>query len=135
MRKFVIGIPLLSGLGLVRAAPAQAPMPSTVSLDNAPEQVLEHYPLGEIDRQATFSDHGSANRTVVLANGKEGWIYDVGGRSTRRIYTLVFDSKGMVIDVLYYDHSRYARHGLSALQVQSTNILTEAPSLGAGPAQ
>lgn len=110
-------------------------MPPTFSLDNAPEQVLERYPLGKIDRQAAFSHHGPANRAVVLANGKEGWVYDVGDRSTHRIYTLVFDDRGVVIDVLYYDHGHYAKHGLSALQVQSVGIRADAPALGTGPAE
>lgn len=139
MRLALLGLLLLlggsNGIAAVAAAPRPAPMPPTFSSDNAPEQVLERYPLDKIDRQAAFSHHGSANRTVVLANGKEGSIYDVGDGSTHRIYTLVFDDRGVVIDVLYYDHSRYAKHGLSALQLQSTGIRTEAPSLGPGPAQ
>lgn len=104
MRVALLGLTFLlggsNGISAVAAAPRLTPMPPTFSLDNAPKQVLERYPLGKIARQAAFIHHGSANRTVVLAIGKEGWIYDVGAGLTHRIYTLVFDDRGVVIDVL-----------------------------------
>lgn len=113
------------------------PMPPSFTDEGAPEAVLRTYPLGVITKQAAFSHHGKAVRTSVLPNGKEGWVYEVGGKQAQtyqhptkekhtvyetgpgygvRIYTLEFDDKGVVIDVLYNEQGRH--DGLTALQVQ-----------------
>ena len=118
---------------------APLPMPPSFTGEAAPEAVLRTYPLGVITKQAAFSHHGKAARTSVLPNGKEGWVYEVGGKQAQtyqhpnptkerhtvyetgpgfgvRIYTLEFDDKGVVIDVLYNEQGRH--DGLTALQVQ-----------------
>ena len=113
------------------------PMPPSFTDEVAPEAVLRTYPLGVITKQAAFSHHGKAVRTSVLPNGKEGWVYEVGGKQAQtyqhptkekhtvyetgpsygvRSYTLEFDDKGVVIDVLYNEQGRH--DGLTALQVQ-----------------
>ena len=113
------------------------PMPPSFTDEVAPETVLRAYPLGNITKQAAFSHHGKAVRSLTLPNGKEGWVYEVGIKEARtyehptkekhtvyesepgngvRTYTLEFDSKGVVIDVLYNEQGRH--DGLTALQVQ-----------------
>lgn len=112
-------------------------MPPSFTEQAAPEGVLRAYPLGAVTKQAAFSHHGKAIRTLTLPNGKEGWVYEVGGKQAQtyqspskekqtvyetgpgngvRIYTLVFDDKGVVIDVLYNEDGRH--DGLTALQAQ-----------------
>ena len=119
------------------ALAGQQTMPPSFSEQNEPETVLRAYPLGVTTKQAAFSHHGKALRTLILPNGKEGWVYEVGGKQAQtyqhptrekhtvyeagpgngvRTYTLVFDDKGVVIDVLYNEKGRH--DGLTALQVQ-----------------
>jgi len=116
---------------------APLPMPPSFTDEVAPEVVLRTYPLGVITKQAAFSHHGKAIHTLILPNGKEGWVYEVGDKQAKtyqhpttkkhtvyetgpgygvRIYTLEFDNKGVVIDVLYNEQGRH--DGLTALQVQ-----------------
>ncbi len=113
------------------------PMPPSFTDAVAPDTVLRAYPLGNITKQAAFSHHGKAIRTLSLPNGKEGWVYEVGGKQARtyqhptkekqtvyetgpgngvRTFTLEFDDKGVVIDVLYNEQGRH--DGLTALQEQ-----------------
>ncbi|BAZ92916.1 uncharacterized protein FOKN1_0512 [Thiohalobacter thiocyanaticus] len=123
---------------MAHAETDHAPMPPVFNLETSPEQILERYPLGQIDRQAAFSHHGKAHRTVSLVNGLTGWVYEIhrggkpetfrrpsGGEMTMldtydhpaaRSYTLMFDGAGHVVDVLYRD----LQHGgaNSALLVQ-----------------
>lgn len=115
------------------------PMPPTFAADASVERILGAYPLGVITRQAAFSHHGAPHRKVKLANGEEGWVYDVGGLPSMvpyvspngrkqsvtetqaihaaRTYTLVFGSRGVVVDVLYNESG--PRNGLTALSLQS----------------
>lgn len=94
-------------------------MPPTFNLEIHSETVLGSYPLGKINKQAAFSHHGSSKKEITLPNGKTGWVYDIGNIETHRIYILVFDSDDYVSDVLYYDHGRHEKYGISALLVQS----------------
>ncbi|MDR9437030.1 MAG: hypothetical protein RI563_09110 [Thiohalophilus sp.] len=108
-------------------------MPPKFSLNEEPEKVLSMYPLSDIDKNTAFAHHGKADNELTLPNGKEGWLYDVGKKEWHRTYTLVFGSDGVVIDVLYYDHGHFSKHGLTALQVQTNQIRTKSPALGPGP--
>ncbi len=117
----------------------QLSMPPDFTVQSDPETVLRTYPLGVITKQAAFSHHGKAIRSLILPNGKVGWVYEVGIKQAKtyqhptrekqkhtvyetepgngvRTYTLVFDDKGVVIDVLYNEQGRH--DGLTALQVQ-----------------
>lgn len=102
------------------------------------EQTLRAYPLGIITKQGTLSYHSKAHREVKLPNGRVGWVYDVGSlqqtvpyvspagerqsvletepRHRPRGYTLVFDNRGVVVDVLYNEDGRH--DGLAALSLQ-----------------
>lgn len=128
-------------IGLTFAWPVSAAqqermrMPPHFSLEGRPEQILANYPLGVIDKGAAFAHHGKANKEFTLANGRLGWLYDVGQKEWHRSYTLVFGNDGIVIDVLYYDHGRFSKYGLTALQVQSVEPRTKHPTLGPGPAK
>lgn len=121
--------------GLARAA---LPMPPVFSPNAPVEQTLQSYPLGVITKQAAFSHHGKAHREIKLPNGLAGWVYDVGGlpKTTlyvsptgkkqtvteteaahqARGYTLVFDNRGLVVDVLYNEKGPH--DGLTALSLQ-----------------
>jgi len=136
--KPVLNVLLTLTMGAATAALAgQQTMPPSFSEQNEPETVLRAYPLGITTKQAAFSHHGKALRTLILPNAKEGWVYEVGGKQAQtyqhptrekhtvyeagpgngvRTYTLVFDDKGVVIDVLYNEKGRH--DGLTALQVQ-----------------
>lgn len=121
------------------AGQAGQSMPPSFTVEVEPESVLRAYPLGVITKQAAFSHHGKAVRTLILPNGEEGWVYEARGKQAQtyqhptkekerhtvyetepgngvRTYTLVFDDKGVVIDVLYNERGRH--DGLTALQVQ-----------------
>lgn len=93
------------------------PMPPDFSTKTNMEAALLKYPLGVITKEAAFSHHGKATRTVTLPNGNEGWVYQVGEGYGLRTYTLEFNEKGVVIDVLYNEKGRH--NGLTALQVQA----------------
>lgn len=121
------------GLPLAAAQPGTLPMPPGFTLDADPEKTLAAYPLGVIHKDAAFVHHGKANKELVLPNGKTGWLYDVGDQEWHRSYTLVFGDDGTVSDVLYYDHGRFSKHGLSALQIQSVEPRTKGPALAPGP--
>lgn len=116
------------------AQPASTPMPPAFSLEAGPEEILARYPLGIISKNAAFAHHGKAHREFVLPNGRPAWLYDVGQREWHRTYTLVFGKDDKVIDVLYYDHGRFSRYGLTALQVQNDQSRSARPMLGPGPA-
>jgi hypothetical protein len=114
------------------------PMPPVFTPAAPIEQTLRAYPLGVITKQAAFSHHGTAHREITLPDGLEGWVYDVGGvpkavtyvspggkqqtvRETprsheARSYTLVFDNRGVVVDVLYNETGPH--DGLTALSLQ-----------------
>lgn len=113
------------------------PKPPTLGVETDPEPVLQTYPLGVITEQAAFSYHGMPDKKVTLANGKQGWVYDVGYANNRKIYqlpsgetktvdetawelgvrnfTLVFDD-GVVIDVIYKDDGNGI--GVTAMEMQ-----------------
>lgn len=115
------------------------PMPPTFAPNTSIEQTLRGYPLGVITEQAAFSHHGGPRRKLTLPNGLAGWVYDVGGVPTTvpyvsptgrkqavketeaahpvRSYTLVFDNRGVVVDVLYNEDGRH--DGLTALSLQN----------------
>ena len=136
--KPVLNVLLTLTMAAATAALAgQQTMPPSFSEQSEPETVLHAYPLGITTKQAAFSHHGKALRTLILPNGKEGWVYEVGGKQAQtyqhptrekhtvyeagpgngvRTYTLLFDDKGVVIDVLYNEKGRH--DGLTALQVQ-----------------
>lgn len=129
---------LLLGAGALPAQADALPMPPTFTPQTDMEQTLRAYPLGLITRQAAFSHHGKAHREVTLPNGLVGWVYDLGGpqkevtyarpsgakqtvpetgmRHGVRTYTLVFDQRGVVVDVLYNEDGRH--DGLAALPLQ-----------------
>jgi hypothetical protein len=102
--------------------------------------VLKAYPLGVITKQAAFVHHGKADRVIKLPDGREGWVYEVRppgqartytypsgeqrtvierGRSDSdvRTYTLVFDDKGVVVDVFSNEPGSHSGHSVSALQL------------------
>lgn len=100
------------------------PMPPNFSIKADRDQVLKEYPLGVITKMAAFSHHGQPHKTVELPNGLEGWIYEnvlknikifeLPSGEKREVesmenshlvstFTLVFDSSGVVIDVLYQE--------------------------------
>lgn len=107
----------LSGSFIWAAEQKYLPMPPTFSATADPAEVLRRYPLGAITKQAAFSHHGQATRSVVLPNSNEGWVYRAGEESGLRTFTLVFSEKGVVIDVLYNERGRH--NGLTALQLQA----------------
>lgn len=93
------------------------PMPPEFSTTTHTQKALRQYPLGVITKEAAFSHHGQATRKVTLPNGNEGWVYQVGEGTGLRTYTLEFDDKGVVTDVLYSEQGRH--NGLTALLVQA----------------
>lgn len=113
------------------------PMPPKFSIEADRDQVLKEYPLGVITKMAAFTHHGQPHKTVELPNGLEGWVYENILKNNKSFelptgekremesmenahlvstYTLVFDSSGVVSDVLYQEPG----HGRadSALLVQ-----------------
>ena len=120
------------------------PRPPFFSEDADPEEVLAQYPLNVIDEQLAFSFHGTAIREITLPNGHTGWVYEVGGTPTHKLYVspsgqeshlfeadrsrgvktyiLVFDEK-MVVNVLYRDNDH--DKVLSALQIQHKAAVSE----------
>ena len=109
----------LSLFGAISLAAEQKypPMPPSFSAKTDPEKALRQYPLGVITKEAAFSHHGQATRKVTLPNGDEGWVYQVGEATGLRTYTLEFNGKGVVADVLYNEKGRH--NGLTALQLQA----------------
>ena len=125
MNKVIVSIySVFLVMSMAVAAPVQKmPMPPIFSPDASSEKTLGNYPLGVITKLAAFVHHGKAVRTVTLPNGMEGWVYEVhtvgdpktyvqpngsemhineiANHPAMATYTLVFDSKGTVVDVLY----------------------------------
>ena len=124
---------LIMSLPPVAAQPETLPMPPGFTLDADPEKTLADYPLGVITKEAAFVHHGKANRELLLPNGNTGWLYDVGGQEWHRSYMLAIGDDGIVKDVIYYDHGRFSKYGLTALQVQSVKLFPKSSILGPGP--
>ena len=120
-------------IGPVMAEKKPLPMPPHLDLNAKPKVVLGKYPLGMITRNAAFSHHGGAHRKIVLPNQMEGWVFNVGGNEWHRTYTVVINKDGVVADVIYYDHTKNADHGLTAMQMQSKNLIVGHPRTGSGP--
>lgn len=93
------------------------PMPPTFSTKTDMKEALLKYPLGVITKQAAFSHHGQATRKLTLPNGNEGWVYQVGEGYGLHTYTLEFNDKEIVTDVLYNGNGRH--NGQTALQLQA----------------
>ncbi len=111
-------------------------VPPAFSAKTEPEIALCDYPLGVITKQVAFSRHGSPHKIVTLANGKEGWVYEIPHERERKVtraigssrgrdgvrqrvmhtYTLVFDD-GVVIDVIYKDDGPGT--GVTATEMQA----------------
>ena len=119
------------------ADPGNVPKLPVFDTDTDPEQVLQDYPLGVITLQAAYAHHGEPDKQMLLANGKEGWVYTVGYAEKRmtsrtpsgevrtsdvtdwalgvRNFTLVFDDR-VVIDVIYKDDGTGI--GVTAMELQ-----------------
>lgn len=122
-------------------------LPPAFNAKTDPEAALRDYPLGVIPKQAAFSRHGPPHKRVTLANGKEGWVYEIPHQRQRKsytlpsgarvnvqevpanafmhTYTLEFDD-GMVIDVIYKDDGPGT--GVTATEMQAHKVQPMAPS-------
>lgn len=112
----------------VQAAPpgngSYLPMPPVFSIEADRDQALKDYPLGVITKMAAFTHHGQPHKTIELPNGLEGWVFENILKNNKTFelpsgdkremettedahlvstFTLVFDSSGVVIDVLYQE--------------------------------
>ncbi len=124
-------------MGASLADPGYLPKPPTFGTYTDPESALDDYPLGVITRQVTFSYHGAPDKKILLANGKQGWVYMLGYADDQKAYrlpngdlktvqetvwelgvrsfTLVFDER-VVIDVIYKDDG--SGIGVTAMELQ-----------------
>lgn len=117
------------------------PMPPKLSMQDSVDHILMNYPLGVITKIAAYSHHGQPHKTVKLPNGLSGWVYENAFRTQQKVtmpsgekrettsldnayiastYTLVFDSDGVVTDVLYQETSH--ENSRSALLIQRNEI-------------
>lgn len=120
MKRYIVLLGLIAivgSSGVMAESPKILPMPPTFNTQVDMNEALTKYPLGVITKVAAFAHHGQENRTVALPNGYEGKVYQVGSGTGLRTYTLVFNDKGVVIDVLYNEKGRH--NGLTALQLQA----------------
>jgi len=137
MKKYLIGTLFVFSLIQGSAGMAGNKPPSFFS-EHDRLQPLKEYPLGKYTQQQVFTYHGEPYRKLRLPNGLEGWEYEVGqlkktviyeqpnkelkqATETERTrdthtYVLVFDTRNIVIDVLY--NSKQSDDGLTALQLQ-----------------
>ncbi len=115
-----------------------------------PETALRDYPLGVITKQVAFSRHGSPHKVVTLANGEEGWVYEIPHRRERKTYTLpsgarvsvkeipanavmhtftldFCDGNGVVDDVIYQDDVSGARVTAAEMQTHRMQPRDGAP--------
>lgn len=122
---------VLGSASIWAAEPTHPPMPPVFSTNTNVEQALLKYPLGVISKEAAFAHHGQATRKITLPNGNEGWVYQVGEGTGLRTYTLVFDEKGLVTDVLYNEQGRH--NGLTALQLQAQSEKVLGPAAETQP--
>lgn len=119
------------------AEPGSLPKPPMFKVNTNPESALDNYPLGVITRQVAFSYHGGPDKKILLANGKQGWVYMLGHTQDWKTYqlpngdvktvqetawergvrsfTLVFDER-VVIDVIYKDDG--SGIGVTAMELQ-----------------
>lgn len=113
-----------------------------------PEATLRDYPLGVIPKRDAVSRHGAPHKIVILANGKEGWVYeipyqraqkrltpeqDIHGsvqpmtiEASARTYTLMFDD-GVVIDVIYKDGGPSIGVTATEMQAHKARLINDAP--------
>jgi len=132
MKKLIFIFWFTASLALANTSAAEQPMPPGLNLGAEPQIVLAGYPIGRLAADTARLHYGGPHKTFSLINGLQGWLYNVGTKEWHRSYTLVVDSRGVVVDVLYYDHST-SDDGLSALQVQSREQIAATPPYGAGP--
>lgn len=128
--------------------PRHFPMPPALNAESDPETALRDYPLGVIPKRVAFYHHGSPHKTVTLANGKEGWVYEIPHKRTRKSYmlpsgdrvnvreipanavmhtfTLAFDD-GVVIDVIYKDDGPGTGVTATEMQAHKAQPMVESP--------
>jgi hypothetical protein len=120
----IVCVMTLGGLAPAFAAErGKMPMPPMFDARTDTERALTDYPLAVITREAAFAHHGKAHREVGLPNGLTGWVYQVGEGTGLRTYTLVFDARQKVIDVLYNERGRHNGLTALALQAQAKGVL------------
>ena len=125
------------------------PIPPAFNANTDPETALRDYPLGVIPKRIAFIRHGPPHKTVTLANGEEGWVYEIPHDRERKrytqpsgasvdvmeipanavmhTYTLVI-CDGVVTDVLYKDDGPGTGVTATEMQTHKAKPLTEPPS-------
>lgn len=127
----------LSALMVGNTALAAQKMPPQFSFDHTPEEILQNYPLGTMNELAAFAHHGEPEHKILLPNNQKGWVYELYDSKTsaykdlthqnkrvreirsqipHRTFTLVFNSNGIVNDVLF--NGQTPKFGISSLQVK-----------------
>lgn len=125
-------------------------VPPAFSAQTDPESALRDYPLGVVTKQVAFSRHGPPHKVVTLANGEEGWVYEIPHRRERKTYTLpsgarvsvkeipanaamhtftldFCDGNGVVDDVIYQDDVSGARVTAAEMQTHKMQPRPGAP--------
>ena len=118
-------------------------LPPTFTAKTDAESALRDYPLGVITKQVAFVRHGPPHKVVTLANGQEGWVYEIPHARERKTYTLpsgdrvnvkeipvnvvmhtftldFCDGDGVVDDVIYQDDVSGARVTAAEMQAHKT---------------
>lgn len=120
------------------ASENRLPTPPAFNAKTDPEVALRDYPLGVIPKRIAFIRHGPPHKTVTLANGEEGWVYEIPHERERKSYTLPSGARvdvqevpanavmhtytlvicdGVVTDVLYKDDGPGT--GVTATEMQT----------------
>lgn len=119
-----------------------------------PEATVRDYPLGVISRRVAAIRHGSPHKIVTLANGKEGWVYEIPHQGTQKhltpsssphanaqavsadeavhTYTLMFDNS-VVIDVIYKDDGPGTGVTATEMQARKVKPMDEPPAFSWTP--
>ena len=119
-----------------------------------PEATVRDYPLGVISRRVAAIRHGTPQKIVTLANGKEGWVYEIPHQRTQKhltpsssfhanaqmvsadasmhTYTLMFDNS-VVIDVIYKDDGPGTGVTATEMQARKVKPMDEPPAFSWTP--
>ncbi len=124
------------------------PMSPALNAKTDPETALRDYPLGVIPKRVAFFRHGPPHKTVTLANGEEGWVYEIPHQRQHNSYTLPSEARvnvqevpanavmhtytlvfcgGVVKDVIYKDDGPGTGVTAAEMQVHKAQPMAEPP--------
>jgi hypothetical protein len=87
--------------------PTRSPLYFALNKDHSnAEDVLKSYPLGKLTKLMASSHHGKEDKVIVIPNGLQAWVYNVGSIRIAKEYVLPNSNK----KIMYENKKVNSRH-------------------------